>query len=155
MHTHTHTHCYVLVNVPFYVQTFTCSILIKEVVLVLWHWFNGCSWFLFLSSEHSFFSIYHACVVVKHVIHQHLYCICVYTSQSTTALPVMYIQFILPRSNVGSSSSGAHVMADHPHHAAMSDGDSHNVTVVIDDDTSTVATATDSRTATMDNVSGA
>ena len=46
-------------------------------------------------------------------------------------------------------------MADHPHHAAMSDGDSHNVTVVIDDDTSTVATATESRTATMDNLSGA
>ena len=45
-------------------------------------------------------------------------------------------------------------MADH-HHAEMSDGDSHNVTVVIDDDISTVATATDSRTATMDNLSGA
>ena len=80
--THTHTHCYVLVNVPFYVQTFTSSILIKEVVLVLWHWFNGCSWFLFLSSEHSFLSIYHACVVVKHVIHQHLYCIIYVSTQA-------------------------------------------------------------------------
>lgn len=76
-----------------------------------------------------------------------------HSSSDNYVYPVCYV---LHRSNVGSSSSGAHVMADHPHHAAMSDGDSHNVTVVIDDDdTSTVASASDdSRTATMDNVSG-
>ena len=80
-----------------------------------------------------------------------------YTHKSSPAL-LGTLTSCFPPFNAGTPSSSAHVMTGHCHHATsdMSDGDSHNVTVVIDEEASVVATTTeDGSTAIMDATSGA